>query len=137
MGDKKKSVLVIDDEADIRDYLTCLLNDNGFAVQTAVNGEEGLKRIEAARPDLVTLDITMPVKTGIRVYRDMRKHPEWKGIPIIIITGIIKDFERFISTRRTVPPPDGYIHKPIDRQKLLDLVHRLTGQADRPMSASI
>lgn len=126
MGEKKRTVLVIEDERDVRDYLTCLLTDNGFAVSCAPNGEEGLASLERAMPDLVTLDITMPLKTGIAVYRAMRKHAEWNRIPIIIVTGIAKEFEHFISSRRTVPPPDGYINKPIDCEKLLLLAHRLT-----------
>ena len=126
MNDKKKTVLVIDDEADVRDYLTCLLEDHGYAVETAENGEEGLLRMTERRPDAITLDITMPLKTGIRLYREIKKSVVLKDIPVIIVTGITSDFEKFISTRRTVPPPDGYVHKPVDQQKLLCLVDRLT-----------
>ena len=125
MSHERKTVLIIEDEPDTRDYLTCLLSDRGFRVRSAANGEEGLAALETVRPDLVTLDITMPQKTGIAVYRVMRKHSRWKKIPIIIITGIAKEFEHFISTRRTVPPPDGYVNKPIDQQKLLGLVEGL------------
>ena len=126
MNDKKKTVLVVDDEADVRDYLTCLLEDHGYAVETAENGEEGLLRMTERRPDAITLDITMPLKTGIRLYREIKKSVVLKDIPVIIVTGITSDFEKFISTRRTVPPPDGYVHKPVDQQKLLSLVDRLT-----------
>lgn len=126
MNTKQKTVLVIEDEEDIRDYLSCLLTDNGYFVETASNGEEGLSRLEELAPDLVTLDITMPLKTGIRVYRDIKKSPKWRTIPVVIVTGISKDFETFISHRRTVPPPEGYVHKPIDQQKLLGLVRQLT-----------
>jgi CheY-like chemotaxis protein len=126
MSDKKKTVLVIDDEADVRDYLTCLLEDHGYTVETAENGEEGLHRMTERRPDAITLDITMPLKTGIRLYREIKKSVVLKDIPVIIVTGITSDFEKFISTRRTVPPPDGYVHKPVDQQKLLCLVERLT-----------
>lgn len=126
MGEKKRTILVIEDALDVRDYLTCLFTDNGFAVRCAPNGEEGLASLERAIPDLVTLDITMPLKTGIAVYRVMRKHAEWRRIPIVIVTGITKEFEHFLSSRRTVPPPDGYINKPIDCEKLLLLVNHLT-----------
>jgi CheY-like chemotaxis protein len=122
----RKYVLVIEDELDVRDYLTCLFVDNGFRVKTASNGEEGLARLEDELPDLVTLDITMPIKTGLLVYRAMRKNATWKDIPIIIVTGVTKDFKCFFSSRRTLPPPDGYLSKPIDCQKLLDLAKRLT-----------
>jgi CheY-like chemotaxis protein len=52
----------------------------------------------------------------------MKESNQWKDIPIIIVTGVTKDFEKFISTRRQVPPPEGYISKPIDREQLLSLV---------------
>ena len=126
MNTQKKTVLVIDDEPDVRDYLSCLLEDNGFDVETAENGEEGLSRMSASPPDLVTLDITMPVKTGIRLYRDIKKDQALRDIPVIIITGISRDFEKFISSRRTVPPPEGYVNKPVDQAKLLSLVRQLT-----------
>ena len=80
------------------------------------------------KPDLVTLDIVMPEKTGVRFYREFRKDPDLQKIPVIIITGITDEFERFISTKqRQVPPPDGYISKPIEPQVLLDKIKQLTG----------
>ena len=76
---------------------------------------------------MVSLDITMPEKSGVRFYRDIKESEEWKDIPIVIVTGISKDFERFISTRKQVPPPEGYMAKPIDRDKMLELVQKLIG----------
>ena len=119
-------VLVIDDEAIMRDSCREILEKLGCRVKTAENGEEGLHRMTERRPDAITLDITMPLKTGIRLYREIKKSVVLKDIPVIIVTGITSDFEKFISTRRTVPPPDGYVHKPVDQQKLLCLVERLT-----------
>lgn len=122
-----KTVLIIDDEQDVLTYLTALLEDNGFAVVTAKNGAEAMEKVKAAPPDLVTLDITMPEQSGVRFYRNMKESDQYKGIPIIIITGVSGDFERFISTRKQVPAPEGYIQKPIDNDKLLELAKKLTG----------
>jgi CheY-like chemotaxis protein len=122
-----KTVLIIDDEQDVLTYLTALLEDNGFATVTANNGAEAMEKVKAAPPDLITLDITMPEQSGVRFYRDMKESDQYKGIPIIIITGVSGDFERFISTRKQVPPPEGYIQKPIDNDKLLELAKKLTG----------
>lgn len=121
----KKTILVIDDEPDVRTYLSTLLEDNGYAVVTAEDGEDALNKVKAARPDLVTLDITMPEKSGVRFYRDLKEREEYKGIPIIIVTGISDDFKKFISSRKQVPPPEGYVTKPIDEQEILDLVKKL------------
>jgi CheY-like chemotaxis protein len=123
----KKTILVIDDEPDVLTYLSTLLEDNGYATVTAKDGAEASEKVKAAPPDLITLDITMPEKSGVRFYRDMKESDEWKGIPIIIVTGISGDFERFISTRRQVPPPEGFIAKPVDANELLAMVKKLIG----------
>jgi len=127
MSDEKKTVLVIDDEPDTVVYISSLLEDNGYNTVTASDGGQGLDKVKEGAPDLITLDITMPEKGGVRFYRDMRESEEWKGIPVIIITGVSRDFEKFISTRRQVPPPDGYLAKPIDQDELIKLVKQLIG----------
>ena len=126
MSGDKKTILVIDDEPDIRDFISTLLEDNGYATMTAVDGGEALDRVKEHRPDLITLDITMPEKSGVRFYRDMKESDEWRDIPIIIITGIAGDFEKFISTRKQVPPPEAYVGKPINPKEILELVKKLT-----------
>jgi CheY-like chemotaxis protein len=121
----KKTVLIIDDDPDTVTYFSSVLEDNGYATVTAENGAEGIKRVKAARPDLVTLDITMPGTSGVRCYRDLRESEEWRSIPIIIITGVSDDFRTFISSRKHVPPPDGYLAKPVEEAQLLELVRKL------------
>ena len=127
MAEAKKTILVIDDEPDTVVYISSLLEDNGYDIVSAADGEQGLTKVKEGKPDLVTLDVTMPEKSGVRFYRDLRESEEWKDIPVIMITGVSKDFERFISTRRQVPPPDGYLPKPIDQEKLLSMVKELIG----------
>ena len=127
MSPDKKKILVIDDEPDVRTYLTTLLEDNGYAVDVAKDGQEGWQKFQQDRPDLVTLDITMPEKSGVRFYRDVKENEDYKATPIIIVTGVSTDFEQFISSRKKVPPPDGYISKPIEQQELLDKVKELIG----------
>ena len=125
MTQQTKTVLVVDDDPDARDFLTTVLHDNGFATTTAEDGAEALNKIEQEPPDLVALDITMPEKSGVAVYRALKEDDRLKAIPVIIITGISDDFERFISTRRQVPPPDGYISKPVDPQRFLSMTSEL------------
>lgn len=119
---EKKLILVIDDDPDIVTFLTALLEDNGYATDSAADGVEGLEKTRARRPDLILLDITMPEKSGVRFYRDVREDEGLKSIPVVIVTGVTQEFKQFIHTRRQVPPPDGYIQKPIDKQELLDAV---------------
>jgi CheY-like chemotaxis protein len=122
MTNDAKTVLVVDDDPDAREFLTTVLNDNGIATTTAEDGVEALKMIEQDPPDLVALDITMPEKSGVAVYRKLKQDDQLKTIPVIIITGVSDEFEKFISTRRQVPPPEGYISKPVDHEQFISMV---------------
>ena len=127
MSEVAKTILVVDDEPDTVLYISSFLEDNGYTIVTANDGEEALARLEQGAPALITLDITMPEKSGVRLYRDLRANDDWKSIPVIMVTAVTKDFETFISTRRQLPPPEGFLSKPIDREKLLQLVRDLAG----------
>ena len=124
---EKKKILIVDDEEDILMYLSTLLQDHGYETRMAKDGVEAWKKVEEAAPDLITLDISMPEKSGIRFYRDLKTNDRLKGIPIIIVTGVSDDFKKFISSRHQVPAPEGFISKPIDREEILKTVERLTG----------
>ena len=121
----KKTILVVDDEADVLTFIQTLLEDNGFTVVTAENGKEGFAQAKDHRPDLILLDISMPEESGVRMYRSLRGEPDTATIPVIMLTGVSHDFKKFIETRRQVPPPDGYFDKPPDREKLLARINEL------------
>ena len=125
MTEGQKKILVVDDDPDARDFFVTVLEDNGYATESARDGNEALQRIEESLPDLITLDITMPEKSGVGVYRKLRETEEYKSIPVIIITGVSDDFKQFISTRRQVPPPEGYLSKPIEPEQLVEKVKEL------------
>ena len=125
MTDHAKTILVVDDDPDAREFLTTVLADNGYQTITAEDGAEAIAKIEQTPPDLVSLDITMPEKSGVAVYRALKEDDRFKNIPVIIITGISDDFKKFISTRRQVPPPEGYISKPVDHEQFITLVTKL------------
>lgn len=127
MADDKKMILIVEDDPDTATYLSTLLADAGYDSTLAADGDQALEQIELNPPDLVSLDITMPNKSGVRLYRDIKESNEWQGIPVIIVTGVSGDFENFISTRRQVPPPEGYVPKPIDRDKFLAAVEQNLG----------
>ena len=120
----KKRILIVDDEPDILTYLSTLLEDNGYATAQAHNGVEAIKQVETDPPDLITLDISMPEKSGVKFYRDIKRDDRWRKIPILIVTGISGDFQKFISTRQQVPPPEGYLSKPINQEEILGLIKK-------------
>ena len=130
MSDKKK-ILVVDDEEDIRVYFSRMLEENGYDAVVASDGHEAHEKVKEEKPDLISLDMSMPNKSGIRFYKEIRESEETKGIPVIVVTGITsmgkpEDFQKFIESRSQFPPPDGFIAKPVDQEEFLGLVGKLT-----------
>ena len=123
----QKTILVVDDEQDVVRYFKTLFEDNGYRALTAMDGVEAMEKIRTEHPDLVTLDITMPNKTGVTVYRDIKESEELKKTPVLIVTGVQPEFRKFISSRRQVPPPEGYLEKPVALNEVLAEVRRLIG----------
>lgn len=126
----QKTILVVEDETDEVAYLTALFEDNGFAVISAGNGHEGFMKAKAHHPDAITLDVTMPEESGVRMFRDLQEDASTADIPVVIITGVSHEFKRFIETRKHVHPPAGYFDKPPDRQQLLAKIREITGVTD-------
>ena len=122
---ESKKILIIDDEQDIVTYLTTFFADNGFKALFAYDGKEGVAKAIAEKPDIITLDVSMPEESGVRALRDLQTSEVTKNIPVIIVTGVSSDFKKFIETRKQVHPPEGYFEKPIDRNKLLEKVKEL------------
>ena len=111
-----KKLLIIDDEEDILTYLVTVFEENGYEVNTASDGKEGLKKLGHDKPDLICLDLLMPNKSGIAFYRAIRKDSSFKEIPVVILTGFNKndyptaDMEKFIY-EPSVPLPEDYLEK--------------------------
>ena len=120
-----KKILIIDDEEDVLTYLSAFFVDNDFYVISAPNGEEGIKMALSEKPDIITLDISMPKESGVKALRELQNNENTKKTPIIIITGVTSDFKRFIKARKQVHMPEGYFEKPIDRELLLRKVNEL------------
>ncbi|MCA9441470.1 MAG: response regulator, partial [Candidatus Omnitrophica bacterium] len=81
-------ILIVDDEPDIRDILTRVLEEEGYRTAVAANGKEAIERMTQEKPGLVLLDILMPEMDGFEVVERIQKHPEWKSIPVIIMTAL-------------------------------------------------
>ena len=87
----EKKILVVDDEPDVREFLASCIEDAGFIVNTAFDGQDALEKIEAEMPDLITLDLHMPRKSGIKVIRALRESDTYSNLPIIVVTAHAKD----------------------------------------------
>lgn len=126
--DQSKLILVVDDEAHVREYLKAVLIDEGFRVATATDGLDALEQIKAARPDLISLDMVMPKRSGMKLYRDLQTNPEWREIPVLIVTGHARDdLGREDFEELTVSGPGFYLEKPVKPQHYIGAVKRLLG----------
>jgi len=121
-----KTILVVDDEADVRNYLSMALIDAGFNVITASDGFDALKQVKKHKPDLISLDLVMPKRSGIKFYRDMVKNEEWGKIPIIIVTGHARDdLGKSDLKELTMSGPGIYLEKPIKPNNYVGAIKKL------------
>jgi DNA-binding response OmpR family regulator len=128
----KRKVLIADDEPNIVTALEFLLKRSGYEVRTVANGEEALAALAADRPDVVLLDIMMPVKSGYEVCQRMRERPEWRDIKIVVVSA--KGREAEVSKGLSVGA-DLYVTKPFSTQELLDQINGLFTDARKPAGA--
>jgi CheY-like chemotaxis protein len=116
-----KTILVVDDEYAIVEALAALLADEGYRVVTAMNGKEALERLEAELPDLVLLDVMMPVLDGRSVLKAIRASATWSRVPVVMMSA---------APKGSFGPPqalafDAFLHKPFGVAPLLETISRL------------
>jgi CheY-like chemotaxis protein len=116
-------ILVTDDEPDFVTFISTVLEDHGATILQAFSGEEAMEIARKENPSLITLDISMPGKSGHEVFEEMRTDNDLKSIPVCIITGR-PELRRFIYDR-PVPPPEGYLDKPVTEEQLLMNVKKI------------
>jgi DNA-binding response OmpR family regulator len=117
-----KKILIADDEPNIVTALEFLLQRNGYEVHIARNGEEALRLVEDCNPDLVLLDVMMPVKSGYDVCTRIRERAEWRHIKIIMLSAKGRDAE--INKGLSIGA-DHYITKPFSTQELVAKINEL------------
>jgi two-component system alkaline phosphatase synthesis response regulator PhoP len=120
---KKKTarakILVVDDEPDLVSTIQYRLEWSKCEVITAANGKEGLEKAANERPDLILLDINMPVMNGHEMLKCLREHPDLKDIPVIIVTVICEPQD--IATASSYGIAD-YVTKPFDFTELMEKI---------------
>ena len=117
-----KQVLIADDEPNIVAALEYLLQRSGYEVSIARNGDEALRLIELNRPDLVLLDVMMPVRSGYEVCQVIRAREDWRHIKIVVLTAKGRDAD---ANRGLALGADLYITKPFSNRDLIAKINRL------------
>ena len=119
---EKGRILVVDDNPSIRGPLCFLLEDDGYAVDVAGNGKEALQKVGSFNPDLIFLDVMMPIKSGYEVCQIIKSNPDTKHIYVIMLTAKGKSEEKQEGLEAGA---DEYIFKPFSPLKIVAKVHTI------------
>ena len=114
-------VMVVDDEPDTVDLIRLVLKTEGFEVISAYSGKECLEKLKIEKPDLILLDIMMPVMDGWEVFHRIKE--EYEDIPVAILTIQDRDIDKMLGLH--VLKADDYITKPFGRKELIDRVKKI------------
>ncbi|MEW6665808.1 MAG: response regulator [Thermodesulfobacteriota bacterium] len=125
-----KKVLVVDDELDMRTFITTLLETSGFKPLAAQDGIQGLEMARRDKPSLIILDIMMPRESGISLYRELKSAPDLRDIPVIMLSALSK--RTFFHSQKVldeykgekIPEPAAYFEKPPEPDELLEAIQR-------------
>lgn len=127
-----KTILVVDDEPNVRQYLATVLEDAGFNVVTAGDGAEALEIIRENPPDFISLDLIMPRKSGHKLLYELRKHKPWSRIPVLIVTAHAQDelgkpdLDDLLENR-VMSGPGTYLEKPVNPASYVRSIQRALG----------
>lgn len=119
-----KRVLIVDDEPNIVTSLEFLIQRSGYEVRIARNGEEALAQVSAFQPDLILLDVMMPLLSGYEVCQKIRENADWQDIQIVMLTAKGREIE---ATKGLALGANAYVTKPFSTKELLAKVHELLG----------
>jgi phosphate regulon transcriptional regulator PhoB len=123
----RQKILVVEDEADIRELLRYNLAQEGFAVEEAGDGAEALDRIERRAPDLLVLDLMLPQMSGLELCRRMRSNPETAKLPILVVTAKGAEVDRILGLEMGA---DDYVVKPFSPREVVARVKALLRRAN-------
>lgn len=124
--DRRRTILIVDDSQALLEVLGVAFADAGYAVVTASDGEEVLRKLAASEPDALLLDVYMPRLNGADVCRVVKAHPHWKKIHLVIMSSRVSDGEA-ASYRRL--GADEVLRKPFDVDELVRSVSKRIGPA--------
>ena len=120
-------ILVVDDDPDLVESVTMILESRNHEVIQAYGGIEGLEKAKAEKPDAIILDVMMPDKDGYAVCKELKGDPEYSEIPILLLTAVVSQIpsSTYTSRRGMETEADDYIDKPVEPGELAKLVERL------------
>jgi len=129
----KKTVLIVEDELDMRIFISTLLETSGYRPIMTRDGSEGMVKAREISPDLIILDVMMPGEGGVQMYRQLKTDDTLMNIPVILLSGVAKNtFTHYLKMLNSgmenrIPEPSAYLEKPPEAEALIKLTERLIG----------
>jgi two-component system, OmpR family, alkaline phosphatase synthesis response regulator PhoP len=121
-----ETVMVIEDEQEIRELIRYNLERAGFRVQAMSDGEEGLRRLFASRPDALVLDLMLPGRSGLEVLRELREEPTTRDLPVVVLTARSAEMDKLLGFEQGA---DDYVTKPFSPRELVARLKALLRRA--------
>jgi DNA-binding response OmpR family regulator len=123
-------ILVVDDDPDLVETVSMMLESKDFDVIAAYGGVEGLRRARSERPDLVVLDVMMPDKDGFEVCKELKADPQTAEIPVLLLTAVASKISetRYTPRMGMETEADDYVDKPVQPEEIVRRVERLLGR---------
>jgi len=120
-------ILVVDDDPDLVESVTLVLEKKEHEVIAAYGGIEGLEKAKKEKPDAIILDVMMPDKNGYEVCKELKADPEYQDIPILLLTAVVSKISSTSYTHRMGMETEAndYVDKPVEANELVRLVERL------------
>jgi DNA-binding response OmpR family regulator len=122
-----KRILIVDDEFGLADVVAEILTESGFEVAIAINGRLGLSLVRENRPDLILLDVMMPILDGPATLRELRAESQWQDIPVILMTAL-----KEALPKDDPPLHQAVLHKPFSQAALMQLIKKLIIEPESP-----
>jgi len=130
----KRTIMVVDDNADIAAILKAILEDKGYALQFAYSGQEAFNLLGDQKPDLIILDILMPTIDGLEVLTRLKGDPDTASIPVILLTSKVEYKDVLIGYKMGA---EYYITKPFTKGQLLKGINLVLGEDQAQLAGSL
>jgi two-component system alkaline phosphatase synthesis response regulator PhoP len=124
-------ILIVDDDPDLVEAVTMILESKDYDVIAAYGGVEGLEKAKTEDPDLIVLDVMMPDKDGYAVCKELKADPQYSKIPILLLTAVVSKISttRYTQQMGLETEADDYIDKPVEPAELVRRIEVLLGRA--------
>jgi two-component system alkaline phosphatase synthesis response regulator PhoP len=122
-----QKILIVDDDPDLVEAVSIILESKGYAVAAAYGGVEGLEKVKTEKPDLIVLDVMMPDKDGYEVCKELKGDEKYRSIPILLLTAVVSKISttKYTQQMGMQTEADDYVDKPVEPDELVRRIEAL------------